>query len=87
MLLARSQTQISAAVRHQDLTLHMRRYIVLPMRPAATESWGEEQLLALVTRDSLLGVKVLHTPQGGVKPLDAAPASEQADASNLDFAA
>ena len=60
---------------------------MLPLRPAGTESWNEEQLLALVTRDSLLGVKVLHPPQGEVKPLDGAPASEQADANNLDFAA
>lgn len=32
------------------------RYIVLPMRPAGTEGWGEERLAALVSRDSLVGV-------------------------------
>ena len=32
------------------------RYMVLPERPAGTEGWSEEQLAALVTRDSLIGV-------------------------------
>jgi nitrile hydratase len=32
------------------------RYWVLPQRPAGTEGWTEEQLLALVTRDSMIGV-------------------------------
>lgn len=32
------------------------RYWVLPQRPAGTEGWSEEQLLALVTRDSMIGV-------------------------------
>jgi nitrile hydratase len=31
------------------------RFIVLPMRPAATEGWSEEKLAALVTRDSMIG--------------------------------
>lgn len=34
------------------------RYMVLPMRPPGTEGMGEEQLAALVTRDSLVGVTV-----------------------------
>ena len=34
------------------------RYMVLPMRPASTEDLGEEELAALVTRDSLIGVSV-----------------------------
>lgn len=34
------------------------RYIVLPMRPAGTDGWSEEQLAALVTRDSLVGTAV-----------------------------
>ena len=42
----------------------MHRYIVLPMRPEGTEGWSEEQLLPLVTRDSLVGVKVLQPAQG-----------------------
>ena len=32
------------------------RYMVLPERPAHTAGWSEEQLAALVTRDSLIGV-------------------------------
>jgi nitrile hydratase len=32
------------------------RYLVLPERPAGTESAGEDELAALVTRDSMIGV-------------------------------
>jgi nitrile hydratase len=32
------------------------RYLVLPLRPGGTESWGEEELVPLVTRDSMIGV-------------------------------
>lgn len=32
------------------------RYIVLPMRPPHTAGWSEEQLAAVVTRDSMIGV-------------------------------
>jgi len=32
------------------------RYMVLPERPARTQGWTEEQLAAIVTRDSLIGV-------------------------------
>lgn len=35
------------------------RYLVLPQRPAGTENYNEEQLTALVTRDSMIGVTVL----------------------------
>jgi nitrile hydratase len=31
------------------------RYLVLPMRPAGTESFSEAQLAELVTRDSMIG--------------------------------
>jgi len=34
------------------------RYLVLPMRPAGTEGFSEEQLAAIVTRDSMIGVTV-----------------------------
>ena len=43
------------AVNVQDSTAEL-RYMVLPMRPAGTEGWSEEQLAAIVTRDSLVGV-------------------------------
>ena len=32
------------------------RYLVLPRRPEGTEGLGEEELAALVTRDSMIGV-------------------------------
>ena len=31
------------------------RYMVIPMRPAGTDGWSEEQLAQLVTRDALIG--------------------------------
>jgi nitrile hydratase subunit alpha len=34
------------------------RYLVLPMRPAGTEGMSEEQLAELVTRDSMIGVRL-----------------------------
>ena len=41
------------------------RYLVLPERPEGTESLNEEQLAALVTRDSMIGVaNVESTPAG-----------------------
>jgi nitrile hydratase len=38
------------------------RYLVLPMRPAGTENLSEEELAALVTRDSMVGVAVVDAP-------------------------
>ena len=35
------------------------RYMVLPLRPENTENYTQEQLEALVTRDAMIGVKVL----------------------------
>ncbi|WP_040831246.1 MULTISPECIES: nitrile hydratase subunit alpha [Nocardia] len=32
------------------------RYWVLPQRPAGTEGWSQEQLVGLITRDSMIGV-------------------------------
>jgi nitrile hydratase len=43
-------------VRVWDSTAEL-RYIVLPERPAGTEGMTEEELAALVTRDSMIGVK------------------------------
>jgi nitrile hydratase len=40
------------------------RYMVLPMRPAGTEHLDEEQLAALVTRDSMIGVGQPRVPIG-----------------------
>lgn len=44
-----------------DSTADM-RYLVVPMRPAGTESWSEEQLARLVTRDAMVGVAVAKDP-------------------------
>ena len=32
------------------------RYMVLPLRPAYTAAWGEEQLAAIVSKDAMIGV-------------------------------
>ncbi len=42
-------------LRVHDSTAEL-RYIVLPMRPAGTEGWSEDQLAELVSRDSMIGV-------------------------------
>lgn len=34
------------------------RYLVLPLRPAGTEGWSEEQLAEIVTRDCMIGTAV-----------------------------
>ncbi|MCB8877030.1 nitrile hydratase subunit alpha [Acidisoma silvae] len=38
------------------------RYMVLPMRPAGTEGMGEEDLIALITRDSMIGTGFPNSP-------------------------
>jgi nitrile hydratase len=45
------------AIRVHDSTADM-RYLVLPMRPAATEGWDEARLAGIVTRDCMIGVAV-----------------------------
>ncbi len=47
----------SVILRTHDSNADM-RYLVLPMRPAGTEGFSEEQLAAIVTRDSMVGVTV-----------------------------
>jgi nitrile hydratase len=44
----------STEIRVVDSTAEV-RYLVLPMRPARTEGFSEEQLADLVTRDSMIG--------------------------------
>jgi nitrile hydratase len=39
------------------------RYMVLPLRPRHTERMSEPELVALVTRDSMIGVTVLPEPR------------------------
>jgi nitrile hydratase len=48
-------------VRVHDSTADI-RYLVIPRRPEGTESMSEEELAALVTRDSMIGVAQPHAP-------------------------
>jgi nitrile hydratase subunit alpha len=41
------------------------RYMVLPERPSGTEGLSEDALAALVTRDSMIGVAKVMSPQTG----------------------
>ena len=50
-------------VRVVDSTADL-RYLVLPQRPEGTEGMTEEELIALVTRDSMIGVGVALTLVG-----------------------
>src|SRR5271154_5849792 len=50
-----------AEVRVWDSTAEL-RYIVMPERPEGTQDWTEEQLAALVTRDSMVGVSKVPVP-------------------------
>ena len=45
-----------------DSTSEM-RYLVLPQRPEGTEGWTEEQLIELVSRNSMVGVEKARTPE------------------------
>jgi nitrile hydratase subunit alpha len=53
-------------VRVWDSTAEL-RYLVVPERPAATERLSEEQLAALVTRDSMVGVAKISVSPAGAK--------------------
>ena len=50
-------------VRVWDSTAEI-RYMVLPERPAGTEKLSEEELAALVTRDSMVGTAKVSAPRG-----------------------
>lgn len=56
-VLAEFGTVISPEVeiRVSDSTAQV-RYLVLPLRPAGTDGWTEEELASLVTRDAMIGV-------------------------------
>jgi nitrile hydratase subunit alpha len=51
-------------VRVWDSTAEL-RYFVLPERPLGTDGWSEEKLAALVTRDDMIGVANISTPDPG----------------------
>lgn len=48
-------------VRVHDSTAEL-RYMVLPLRPPGSDGMNEAALTALVTRDSLIGVALVHLP-------------------------
>jgi nitrile hydratase len=50
-------------VRVWDSTAEL-RYMVLPERPAGTETLSEDQLAALVTRDAMVGIAKVSAPSG-----------------------
>ena len=54
-------------IRVSDSTA-MVRYLVLPKRPDGTGDSSEEQLAALVTRDTMIGVVPARIGQGSVRP-------------------
>jgi nitrile hydratase len=38
------------------------RYLVIPVRPMGTDGWSAERLADLVTRDSMIGTRLAHSP-------------------------
>jgi nitrile hydratase len=62
-LLAEFGTRLpeNVEVRVHDSTADL-RYLVLPLRPIGTETMSEDQLAALVTRDSMIGVATIPPP-------------------------
>jgi nitrile hydratase len=54
-------------VRVWDSTAEI-RYLVLPQRPDHTERLTEEELAALVTRDAMIGVAFVQTPELQERP-------------------
>jgi nitrile hydratase subunit alpha len=42
-----------------------RRYLVVPQRPAGTEGWSQDNLAALVTRNSMIGTHRDLSPKKG----------------------
>ena len=50
------------ALRIWDTTAET-RYLVLPLRPPGTDDWSEDQLAAIVTRESMIGVALVSAQQ------------------------
>ena len=51
----------STRIRVWDSTAEV-RYLVIPQRPAGTEGLGEDELAALVSRDSMIGTRLVEAP-------------------------
>ena len=62
-VLAEFGVELSAGteIRVCDSTAEV-RYLVIPQRPPGTESLGEEELAALVTRDAMIGTALVAPP-------------------------
>ncbi len=43
------------------------RYLVVPMRPAGTDGWNEDELARLVTRDSMIGTGLPKSPEAATR--------------------
>ena len=56
-----TQPGSNVSVRVHDNSADM-RYLVLPKRPEGTDGMSREELSKLVTRDSMIGVKIIETP-------------------------
>ena len=56
-----TQPGANVSVRVHDNSADM-RYLVLPKRPEGTDGMSREELAKLVTRDSMIGVKIIETP-------------------------
>ncbi|MBA8878659.1 nitrile hydratase subunit alpha [Phyllobacterium myrsinacearum] len=52
----------TTSIRVWDSTAEL-RYLIIPLRPEGTEGWSEEQLAALVTRDSMIGTGLACAPE------------------------
>ena len=52
----------STRIRVHDSTANL-RYMVVPQRPEGTDGWSEDELLPLITRDSMIGAGLPLTPQ------------------------
>jgi len=53
---------VATEIRVADSTAEL-RYLVIPMRPPGTTGFSEEQLAALVTRDSMIGTGLPQPPE------------------------
>jgi nitrile hydratase len=53
-------------IRVWDSTAEL-RYLVVPLRPAGTEGWSEDDLARLVTRDSMIGTGLALSPDGDAR--------------------
>jgi nitrile hydratase len=49
------------AIRVHDSNANM-RYLIMPMRPAGSESMSEADLATLITRDTMIGVTTAKLP-------------------------